>query len=70
MNATLQCLSQTKALTNYFLKESNKDKIINNNFEKNKISLQLCHVYLELIQKLWDKNGNNYFSFFFKWRMV
>ena len=61
MNATLQCLSQTKALTNYFLKESNKDKIINNNFAKNKINLQICHVYLELIQKLWDKNGNTSF---------
>ena len=62
MNATLQCLSQTKALTNYFLKESNKDKIINNNFAKNKKSPQLCPVYFELIQKLWDKNGNRSFS--------
>ena len=62
MNATLQCLSQTKTLTNYFLKESNKDNIINNNFVKNKKSPQLCPVYLELIQKLWDKNGNRSFS--------
>ena len=28
MNSTLQCLSQTKALTNYFLKEKNKKIII------------------------------------------
>ena len=29
LNATLQCLSQTRALTNYFLNEKNKTKIIN-----------------------------------------
>ena len=30
INATLQCLSQTEALTNYFLNKKNKNKIINN----------------------------------------
>ena len=31
MNPTLQCLSQTESLSNFFLNENNKDKIINNN---------------------------------------
>ena len=56
INATLQCLSQTKALTNYFLNENNKDKIINNNIAlKNKSENQLTPCYLELINKLWNK---------------
>ena len=63
MNSTLQCLSQTEALTNYFLKEKNKDKIINNNIAiKNNNEYQLAPVYYELIQKLWDKNGPKSFS--------
>ena len=63
MNSTLQCLSQTKELTNYFLNEKNQKTIINNNIAlKNKNDLQLSPVYLELIQKLWDKNGSNSFS--------
>jgi len=63
MNSTLQCLSQTKSLTNYFLNEKNKDKIMNNNIAlKNKNNYQLSPIYLELIQKLWDKNGNKSFS--------
>jgi len=39
MNSTLQCLSQTKILTNYFLNDRNKERIINNNLvlEKNLI---------------------------------
>ena len=39
MNSTLQCLSQTESLTNYFLKEKNLNKINNNNlakYDKNK----------------------------------
>ena len=63
MNATLQCLSQTEALTNYFLKEKNKNKIINNNIAKiNKNENQLSPAYLELIQKLWEVNGPKSFS--------
>ena len=63
MNSTLQCLSQTKALTNFFLKNNNRNRIINNNIAKiNKNSYQLSPVYLELIQKLWDKNGPKSFS--------
>jgi ubiquitin carboxyl-terminal hydrolase 2/21 len=57
MNSTLQCLSQTKELTNYFLKAKNKDKIFNNNIAlKNRNEVQLSPIYYELIQKLWDKN--------------
>jgi len=63
MNSTLQCLSQTKALTNYFLKENNKDKIINNNIAlENKNNNQLSPIYLELIQKLWEIDGPKSFS--------
>ena len=63
MNATLQCLSQTKGLSNYFLKEINKEKIINNNIAKNnKNENQLSPVYSELIHNLWDINGNKSFD--------
>ena len=63
MNSTLQCLSQTKELTKYFLNKNNKNRIINNNIAlKNKDALQLSPVYLELIQKLWDENGPKSFS--------
>ena len=59
MNSTLQCLSQTKMLTNYFLNQKNKDKIINNNVAKNnKNDNQLSPEYLELIQKLWNANNS------------
>ena len=63
MNSTLQCLSQTPDLTSYFLKNSKKRRIINNNLAKeNKNSLQLSPIYLKLIQKLWDKKGTKSFS--------
>ena len=53
MNATLQCLSQTKALTNYFLNENNKTKIINNNINlKSNNESQLSPFYYELIPKI------------------
>ena len=57
MNATLQCLSQTYKLSNFFLQEKNRDRIINNNIAKeNKGELQLSPSYLELIQHLWNKD--------------
>ena len=57
MNSTLQCLSQTKSLTNYFLKKSKFQIIMNNNIAKqNKNLPQLSPVYLKLIKMLWDKN--------------
>ena len=58
MNATLQCLSNTKHLTNYFLKKKHRDIIINNNIAiKNKNEPQLSPVYLELLKKLWDDSN-------------
>ena len=55
-NSVLQCLSQTKDLTNYFLKENNKEKIMNNNYStKFPRDLQLCPMFYDLIQKLWEK---------------
>ena len=63
MNSTLQCLSQTKELTKYFLNEKNSDRIINNNLAlKNRNSLQLCPVYLDLIHELWSKTSKKPFS--------
>ena len=63
MNSTLQCLSQTKQLANYFLNIKNKEAIRNNNIAlKNKHAYQLSPVFLDLIQKLWEKNGPNSFS--------
>ena len=63
INSILQCLSQTKDLTKFFLEENNKNKIINNNIAlKNKNDIQLSPVYLELIKNLWNKNGNNVYS--------
>ena len=63
MNSALQCLSQTKFLTNYFLNEKNKDKIINNNIaNNNKSDPQLSPAYLELVSKLWEKNSTRDYS--------
>ena len=63
MNATLQCLSKIKDLTNYFLSPNNKNNIIHNNISlKNKNDNQLSPVYLDLIHKLWDMNGNKSFD--------
>ena len=63
MNATLQCLSQTKYLTIYFLNENNISNIINNNISlKNKKENQLSPIYLELIQNLWSQDGQKAFS--------
>jgi len=47
MNATLQCLSNTEKLTNYFLKEFKYDK----GYDTKNISNQ----YYRLIHHLWDK---------------
>ena len=63
MNSTLQCLSQTKELTKYFLNANNENRIINNNIASaNRNALQLSPIYLELIKKLWDKNETKSFS--------
>jgi ubiquitin C-terminal hydrolase len=67
MNSTLQCLSKTKPLTDYFLNQNNENIIINNNIamnnkKENKNDLQLSPVYLDLIKKLWNKDGPSSFS--------
>jgi len=63
MNSILQCLSQTKELTSYFLKPMNKNEIINNNIAlENKNNYQLSPSFLELIQNLWDQDGPKSFS--------
>ena len=57
MNSTLQCLSQTGALTNYFLAEKNESYINRISTElSQKKELCLSKVYLWLIKKLWEKN--------------
>ena len=63
MNSVLQCLSQTTKLTIYFLTQSHRERIINNN-----ISLlysdnsQLAPRYLELLENLWKKSGKKYYA--------
>ena len=57
MNSTLQCLSQTAALTNYFLTEKNQNYIDEINVELSKKNeLCLTKVYGNLVKKLWAKN--------------
>ena len=63
MNAALQCLSQSKTLSNYFLHNKNKNRIINNNYQlKDPKLLQLSPDYLELIENLWDENRKTPYS--------
>ena len=63
MNATLQCLSQTEVLTNYFLNEKNVNKIINNNIaKKNPNQPQLSPSYLNLINNLWKLQNKKTFA--------
>jgi ubiquitin carboxyl-terminal hydrolase 2/21 len=52
MNATLQCLSHTTKLTNYFLSPKNQNYI---NSDENIFSKS----YLEVLKKLWIKQYNN-----------
>ena len=57
INSILQCLSQTPPLVNYFLNDSNKGEIMNNNINKeNENKPQISPVFLKLIKILWDKN--------------
>ena len=50
MNATLQCLSNTKELTEFFL---------NNYKDKNKKKHIITYEYYELIKNLWNEKNNN-----------
>ena len=58
MNSTLQCLSQTKPLTEFFLKEKNLEKIQIYIGRDDK----LTPYYYQLIQNLWTINGPKSFS--------
>ena len=59
MNSTLQCLSQTEVLSNYFLNPNNKNRIINNNIAMVNINdHQLSPFFLELIENLWNKQNS------------
>ena len=69
MNSTLQCLSQTFPLTNYFLDQNNEYFINNDNSKSNDIiNLKLAPAYLELIKQLWlNQDGHTCFApYFFK----
>ena len=58
MNSTLQCLSHTADLTNYFLLEKNENYLCNISEElSRKKELCLSKAYLELIKKLWNYNA-------------
>ena len=59
INSVLQCLSQTAELTKYFLKESNREKVLGGDNSLNDINeIKLCHAYYELIQSLWKKDAS------------
>ena len=59
-NSVLQCLSQTRGLTNYFLQEKNYNRIMNTNISKqDKNQNQLCPIYYDLIQNLWKKDAES-----------
>ena len=63
MISTIQYLSQTKLLTNFFLNQKNNNIIISNNIAlKIKNDLKLSPVFRDLIIKLWDKNEDKSFS--------
>ena len=51
MNATLQCLSNTTNLTEYFLKIFK--------YEKNNKSRIISNQYYNVVKNLWDRNNNN-----------
>ena len=51
MNATIQCLSRTIKLTNYFLNPKRYNKFTKNN--------TLCKEYYEVLKHLWLKNYND-----------
>ena len=54
INTVIQCLSNTIPLTNYFLDDKNRNRILQNNLSlNNPDGPQLSPSYLELIEKLW-----------------
>ena len=59
INSVLQCLSHTVPLTNYFLDEKNKNRILQNNISiNNPDGPQLSPSYLLLLKDLWINNDH------------
>ena len=61
LNSTLQCLSQTKYLTDFFL-DHNNEQLINNNNNINinePINIKLSTAYLDLIKQLWINDDDH-----------
>jgi ubiquitin carboxyl-terminal hydrolase 8 len=68
MNSTLQCLSQTLPLTQFFLGQNNQ-KYFNNNINfNNDMNKKLTLAYLKLIKELWQnkKGYKTYSPYLFK----
>ena len=59
MNASLQCLSQTKPMTEYFLDPSHKELIVNGLNNSNKSGLRLAKEYYNVVTNLWNIDGQN-----------
>ena len=58
INTVIQCLSHTIPLTNFFLNENNKNRIIYNNISLHKPDApQLSPTYLNLLENLWINNN-------------
>ena len=58
INSVIQCLSHTMPLTNFFLNENNKNRILKNNISLNKSDApQLSPIYLNLLENLWINNN-------------
>ena len=58
MNSVLQCLSNTRDLTKYFLNESFKKEINNGSFSG--LQGEISQAYYELIKQLWNGHNNEY----------
>ena len=66
MNPTLQCLSQTLPLSEFFLNQSNQNIIYNKNL--NETDCSLSSAYLDLINNLWNSKDDQkiYAPYLFK----
>ena len=62
MNATLQCFSQTKVLSEYFLNPSNENIIKKGPFNINHNGLRLADSYYKVVSNLWKIDGNKTFA--------
>ena len=70
MNATIQCFSKTKKLTDFFLAPNNQ-YIILYKIENNNYKSELTTTYYEVIKNLWDKkNKKGYNAINFKEKLI